>query len=209
MTEETGLSAEEFATWIKPAAALKMLPASERSTFQESLGQRLVLGLLRAAAETVMLHRQEPMRHALVPSEVWHGWACEYDDRLWAVGDTIIPVELPSGGVTSGGNRLFDVRFDPEGLKRIGAVDQKDTAPVLAPSSGTPVRSHAGGRPPKAYWEPLLIEICRQLYVGDLKPDRQADIEKAMHDWLMANDHLAGETQVRERARALFNALKG
>ncbi|WP_196232981.1 hypothetical protein [Sphingomonas segetis] len=50
--------------------------------------------------------------------------------------------------------------------------------------------------------------MARQLYGGDLQPKRQADIEKAMHDWLSANGHTAGETQVRERARKLWQTIE-
>jgi hypothetical protein len=75
---------------------------------------------------------------------------------------------------------------------------------VLSPA---PSRSAAGGRPPKSWWDDLWAEIGKQLYEGDLKPDRQTDIEKAMHDWITKNGHSAGETQVRERARKLFNTL--
>jgi hypothetical protein len=64
-----------------------------------------------------------------------------------------------------------------------------------------------GGRPSKVFWDDLWAEIAKQLYVGDLKPDRQADIERAMHDWITANGYSSGETQVRERARKLFILL--
>jgi hypothetical protein len=68
----------------------------------------------------------------------------------------------------------------------------------------TPISRRAGGRPAKAWWDDLWAEIAKQLYDGDLKPDRQVDIESAMHDWIAKTGHSAGETQVRERARKLF-----
>jgi hypothetical protein len=71
-----------------------------------------------------------------------------------------------------------------------------------------PLARRIEGRPPKAWWDDLWVEMCRQLYEGDLKPVRQADIEKAMHAWLNANDHEASEMTVRTRARKLFAAIK-
>jgi hypothetical protein len=46
--------------------------------------------------------------------------------------------------------------------------------------------------------------MCRLLYTGELIPKTQADIEKAMHQWIDHHGHTAGETTVRERARKLW-----
>jgi hypothetical protein len=53
-----------------------------------------------------------------------------------------------------------------------------------------------------------LIEMCRQLFEGELIPKTQADIERAMHQWISDNGHAAGDTTVRERASKLWRALK-
>jgi hypothetical protein len=45
------------------------------------------------------------------------------------------------------------------------------------------------------------------LYTGDLKPKTQADIERAMKEWLCAHDFDAGDTAVRSRARKLWQEL--
>lgn len=82
----------------------------------------------------------------------------------------------------------------------------KNDQPAL-PEPVTGLKGSSGGRPPKAFWEDLWAEIARQLYEGDLKPDKQVDIENAMNIWLDENGHLAGETQVRERARKLFKTI--
>lgn len=66
----------------------------------------------------------------------------------------------------------------------------------------------AGGRPPKPFWDEMWAEMVRLMYVGALKWSRLSEVEEAMHDWLAANRHEAGETVVRERARILFNLLK-
>jgi hypothetical protein len=63
----------------------------------------------------------------------------------------------------------------------------------------------AGGR--GAHWENLLIEMARRIHFGDFKPAKQADLERAMQDWLSKNDHEADESTVRIRASKLWKAL--
>ncbi|MET4323713.1 hypothetical protein [Bradyrhizobium sp. RT5a] len=65
-----------------------------------------------------------------------------------------------------------------------------------------------GRRPPADWWDDLWIEIARQLYVGDLKPKRQADIENAMSDWLSRRGSGAATSTIRERARRLWQVIK-
>jgi hypothetical protein len=66
-----------------------------------------------------------------------------------------------------------------------------------------------GGRPAAAHWDELWAAIAVMLYLGDLKPRRQADIERAMKDWLVSKDLDAGDTPVRDRARVLWSKLEG
>ncbi len=74
-----------------------------------------------------------------------------------------------------------------------------------------PVRAEApsskGGKPPAAWWDALWVEICRQLYVGELHPKAQVDVETAMHDWLATIGETAAESTIRERARKLWDAI--
>ena len=37
----------------------------------------------------------------------------------------------------------------------------------------------------KEFWEDLLIEMARQLWSGELQPERQSQIEQAMFAWLV------------------------
>lgn len=46
------------------------------------------------------------------------------------------------------------------------------------------------------------------LYAGDLQPKTQADIERAMKDWLASQELDVGDTSVRERARHLWVKLR-
>lgn len=202
----------EFYRWVKAVDVLKLFPDRPRETAIKALAVRMGQGRLRTGAEEARIHGMPPLRYCFLHAAVWTHWLYDYDNDFWMTGDTSVPWGLDDDYHPSpSGNQLFDVRFEPDGLTQMGATfptAPPSVVPLVAAASSEP-RQTAGGRPPKAYWEPLLIEMARQLYVGDFKPDRQSDIEAAMHDWLTANGHAAGETQVRERARALFKALQG
>jgi hypothetical protein len=75
-------------------------------------------------------------------------------------------------------------------------------------TSGSVKKVNLGGRPPASWSDGLWIEICRQLYVGELKPSRQSDVTKAMMEWLAAQGHDVSETTVKDRARKLWAAIE-
>lgn len=64
-----------------------------------------------------------------------------------------------------------------------------------------------GGRPPAAFWDDLWAAIAVALYVGELIPKTQADIERAMADWLEANKKSAAPSTIRARARRLWDGI--
>jgi hypothetical protein len=103
------------------------------------------------------------------------------------------------------GFELVGTRFDPAPI--IAFSKQTEVNPVGQQIS--PQTKHAGGRPPKPFWEQLWAAIAAQIYNGDWKPDKQSDIEKAMHNWLALNEESAGETVVRAKAKLLWDALNG
>jgi hypothetical protein len=65
-----------------------------------------------------------------------------------------------------------------------------------------------GGRPRADHWDDLWATIAVRLWTGDFKPKSQADIAKAMHDWLAENELDAGETAVKDRARKLWQKME-
>ena len=56
----------------------------------------------------------------------------------------------------------YEVRIDRD-------IQTLPAASSAAPAMGASPR-RSGGRPAAAWWDDLWVEICRQLYVGDLKP---------------------------------------
>ena len=72
-----------------------------------------------------------------------------------------------------------------------------------ASSMALPIRREGATGPSHLGTQPAGSRI-----EGDLQPRRQADVERAMHDWLSLNTYEAGETQVRARAKAVWEAIK-
>lgn len=70
------------------------------------------------------------------------------------------------------------------------------------------VSRNPGGKPLAAHWDTMWAAIAVDLYLGDLKPKTQADIEAAMHNWLSAREIGASESTVRSRARQLWQAIQ-
>jgi hypothetical protein len=132
---------------------------------------------------------------AEVPKEFWwaHGEAALNQD--WIAGDFSTWIdgehELRAYGVT---------------FSRAGIDALTGPANAIRPPPADPA-PNAGGRPPAAWWDELWIDIARQLYEGDLKPGKQADIESAMKDWAAAHGHNPADSTIRPRARKLWIAL--
>lgn len=74
-------------------------------------------------------------------------------------------------------------------------------------AAAKPVRAQVG-RLPADWWDDLWIEIFRQVHLGDLKPKSQADIVRAMQQWLSEKDIEAADSTLKPRARKLLQMLK-
>jgi hypothetical protein len=135
---------------------------------------------------------------AEVPKEFWWAGGHEALEQNWKTGDfeTWIDQKFPM--------RALGVSFLLADLRRSFPDVFKDDPPAASPPEGS---SEKGGRPSAEWWDDLWIEMARALYVGDLKPQRQADIEKAMNDWISSKARSAAVSTVRSRARKLWQAL--
>jgi hypothetical protein len=65
------------------------------------------------------------------------------------------------------------------------------------------------GRPAKGFWDDLWCGVWGSIYHGDFDPKTQAEIERAMHDWISEHGHDASESSVRSRARKMFDEMIG
>jgi hypothetical protein len=53
-----------------------------------------------------------------------------------------------------------------------------------------------------------LIDLCFKHFHGELPHQRQADIVRAMQDWITAHGYEASESTIKLRARKLADAIK-
>ena len=109
------------------------------------------------------------------------------------------PTKLQSGSALM----LDSPNQYPEGIV---FVYEEDAA--TAPTSPVVVTQEKRGRPPAKWWDEMWVAIAIQLYTGDLQPKKQADIEKAMLDWVASRGESAAPDTIRVRARKLWNALE-
>ncbi len=133
--------------------------------------------------------------------------------------DKVIPIVLNKNATGAAGKAFWQL-FD-DTIARLQR--QKDirmfsfTKP--APSSrvefasrlSKPAKAAAqnrGGMPLAKHWDSMWAAIAVQLYDGDLKPETQADIERAMSEWFAAQNIDVGETSVRNRARILWQSIQ-
>lgn len=164
---------------------------------------RATAGLVAARAERFLF--LDVVEDAFdIPANFWCNNGSLFFSTNWLSGDFSRsvehesrpePIEVSAFGVTFR-------RCDIERLVRSLPVE------VAAPVNSSGPSVPAGGRPPKSWWDDLWIDIARQLYNGDLKPVRQADIERAMSDWVTANGHDASPSTLKPRAAKLWRALE-
>jgi hypothetical protein len=69
-------------------------------------------------------------------------------------------------------------------------------------------RRNKGGKPLAEHWDQMWAAIAVQLWQGDLKPKRQADVKRAMETWLDAQGIDASDTAIIERARCLWREIE-
>ena len=136
----------------------------------------------------------------------------EREEREWDVPDWFWREFTQSGssvqdwerGLFSGrgrapeGNSLIKL----SGLHFFGPSLPQAEMPPTNPTEQMP--KDRRGRPSKAWWDDFWCAVWGQIYRGELIPSNQADLEKAMSDWIAANGHEASESTVRSVARKLF-----
>lgn len=122
--QEREMAKEDYDRWTPAEAVLKLFPNRSEVASKRAIAERLSRGDLRSSAKTVhSTIRKEPSRpYRELPSVAWHHWNYEEDDHFWETGDTAVPVEVADGRIVSMGRQLFQVRFDPDGLREMGAV---------------------------------------------------------------------------------------
>lgn len=69
-------------------------------------------------------------------------------------------------------------------------------------------KPHAGGAPPKPWWDDLWVEMFRQIWQAELQPTAMAHIAEAMQQWAVNNGHELSEATAKRAARKLWSVAK-
>lgn len=190
--------------------------------------RRLQKGLIRAGAEN---HAFDHIDHD--PGGVIEigreRWARDLSEEyaFWRSGTISVDDDGDFDALT-----YFGVRLEPTGVEKMMGSLGAPKAPAAAtatsveqyasgktwvdeeydpgPKPPVPVASQAkGGRPPKAFWEALWIEMACQVWSGDIGPEsKQAEIINAMEEWVISQGEDASPATLKNAARALLQALQ-
>jgi len=217
--QEKKVSPEEFASWWVPIDAC--IYAAKCIVGADAAGQAiwrlLVAGMIEAAAGSMSLTpedrspitKNEP---TFIPNGHWRYFTKEGSD-LWNGGYARFWL-IRGWGDRSAVFQAFGIRLNPADVRanlplpRIEPAQQTPSPEQLEAPSLVPAPVSKGGRPPKEWWDDFWIDICKQIYEGDLKPKRQSDLEKAMLDWATNHGHEMSEATARKVAKKLFDAWK-
>ena len=222
MDDATSVSPDELASWPTPQQALLRARSSLGTDAEKAIWERLRGGIIRTAAlksSRASPPNAEPLvieTPDVIPARYWGHFSGSIASEFWQTGVArfFFPPERKRVGHATV-IRCFDIRLHPKDVETSFPHSPEISLAIPDPALQPPDRvnqtlpgSHKGGRPRKDWWDDFWIDICRQIYEGDLKPQTQADLERAMHDWVSTQGHEAGETTIRTAARKLFRAWK-
>ncbi|WP_439926201.1 hypothetical protein [Nitrobacter sp. JJSN] len=199
LTAELPTIAAAPAVWLTADAVSKLLRPALGFSTSTTVCKRLHGGLVRARCRQFMIGDKIWRQDAVIPREFW-----------WAEGEAALKCNWVTGD--------FETWLDHKAHLRAFAVmfyrpDIEAMVPAQALSPADPVLPETvqsapkGGRPTAEFWDDLWVEICRQVFVGELIPKRPADIQKAMQQWCSDHGHSDAPSTIKPRASKLWNAV--
>lgn len=202
---------DAYPAWLTPFDAVQLLLKAgldDREHAVNWLAARLKTGELRAIAlgfEITEDHKVGDEYHYFTSMRLWrNAHKIPWKHDFWISGTFSPEADMFVEQILPYGTSVLDARFEPDII--VAFADRAIAMHSGKPSA--PPNKHPGGRPQKPFWDELWVSISAQLHNGDLQPKRQADIERAMHDWLVFNGNEAGETAVRAKAKLLWAAIQ-
>jgi len=203
---------QEFGKWIRPRDGFGGALRGEVSAqLSKVLLQRLADGQLYAAASSVVWLEGDERRTrgltAIDPSW-WENPARPilYHDPLWRYGQVSLVVSERHSTADQTAT-FYDVRFEWDGFYEVVPRPEAVIAPQLA-SAPLPIESKDRGRPHRDFKGEALAEIAAQFATGELSASRQADIERAILDWVETTEKSLAESTAREWARPIWQAIE-
>lgn len=190
--------------WISSRDALKFVEANAGvgTSAGDALIQAAELGFVSArAAKMVEQPTLDGDDDATfiewdVPTKIWAEIAAGRAVSInWSLGRFIIAW---GRGIDERRMTLSDVHFWEESLQHF----RKEAAFT------TTETKNAGGRPTAAFWDDLWCHLWGEIYRGAEVPQKLAEIEKRMQEWLSAREYSAAPSTIRLRARKMLAELK-
>lgn len=172
--------------------------------------EELATVLIKEATDQVMAVTRDPDAFSLLKETLreFHAFLRNELDPIVCLSTGHSRYSRQSGSAYREADRLFaDQEMRTTRLLELHRFSfiQRLTMPA---ADAQEVRRNPGGRPLARHWDDMWAAIAVMLYVGDLKPRTQADIESAMKDWFARHDLEVGDTPVRDRARSLWRQLE-
>jgi hypothetical protein len=204
-------SATTFAGWISIREALTIGEAAIGASAAHVILEYLRGGVFRAMAGKTSIDQEEddPLitKFEVITPFLWSRLDAE---DFWQTGIALFhTADMYNLGEGPRRIRCFDIRVDPDAVR--AAFPALIVKPEIAQPPPTIVSQKSDGSrgpTPKEWWDDLWIEMFRRIHFGEFLPKRQADMERAMADWLSENNHTASERTVRNAAKKLFEALR-
>ncbi len=187
---------QEKEEWISAKRALALLTdiMSHKTAVQTICG-RAYDGLIKARAERFVQDRHTS-DNVDIPAAFW-----------WAGGEAALTQNWTTGDFETWINERIHLKAYSVTFLRANIEKLIPAQPAKKTGATDPTTKAAGGRPKASWSDDLWVEMCRQLYEGDLNPKKQADITKAMSDWLSARGEDAADSTIKERARKLWAVI--
>jgi hypothetical protein len=233
MAPFVSFTADQFETWIPAREVYRRANDAFGSHAAYTIVERLRTGLLLARARHAFDEPDGTKRgpEFLISKELWKKFHSDNQylsqNTLWNTGATEIHT-YQSRSLTF---KFFDVRFDPDGVGEMlppkpaakglagtlaGALrpPSPNASPVVTEAISAPVPkapvavTGIGGRPRKEFWDDLLIAVFEKFWLENFSPKSQADVERAMLDWVSERGERLGESSVKAPARKLWKLFQ-
>ena len=203
-------TAEDHQVSLTPKEMLARYPYADELSIK-MLFRELSVARVVALAEHAVWRRDGETSQSyflIVPSWVWMHEIAIHED-FWETAYLEQP--FPTNGYMFSVDhwiKLFNVRFwiEPD---ETGATPKWAAHVATQEQQPAPTENRTTGRPRKEYWEAALIEMFERLWLGTLTPTKQADIERAMADWISAKyDERPSEQSIRSRSSKIWKSYK-
>ena len=208
------LSVAGSAAWIAARDAIEMLKSGERVREPIAfLTEHARLGLVAGRAIEARRFEERQVTELVWDEREWDipAWFWDPASRLqghedWELGQF---GAVEPGSIGTGWIKLSGVHFLTELITEVLPPPAIDPFPETGNLDGRS-KAGVGGRPPQSWWwDDMWCDVWGLIHQGDFKPEKQADVERAMLTWASRNGHTLSEATARPKARKLFSVYKG